>query len=102
VAFLRGRKLHGNIVTLPEQCRGLVVKKDETSPTDQPLEGQGPHGDGQIQAAATFTSMVLWGHETAAEASADPHLRSLHEWLDIATKASLHQEGKGGGVRDVC
>jgi ribonuclease H2 subunit C len=79
-------------VKLPEGYRGVVAV---TSPAEEPsrrpeepevvdLEAGAPLGT--LQAQAEFDEMVVWGHEVAVDAAADPYLRGAEEWLALADK----------------
>jgi ribonuclease H2 subunit C len=91
-AYFRGRKLQGTAVKLPEGYRGVVAvasapeersrRPEEAEVID--LEAGMPQGSLQVQ--AEFDEMVVWGHETAVDAGADPHLRAAEEWLALAEK----------------
>lgn len=39
---------------------------------------------GALEARAEFKEMVIWGHESVAEASADPYVRGVDEWVKLA------------------
>ncbi|KAM0468010.1 hypothetical protein ACHAP7_011371 [Fusarium lateritium] len=90
LAYFRGRKLQGKVVKLPEQCRGVVVErapeKDPKIATEEPLEDVDEEQENieSMQITAEFDEMVVWGHETVADASADPYVRSMEEWLQVA------------------
>jgi hypothetical protein len=91
-AYFRGRKLQGTAVKLPEGYRGVFAavsapeessrRPEEAEVSD--LEAGMPQGSLQVQ--AEFDEMVIWGHETAVDAAADPHLRAADEWLGLAEK----------------
>ena len=91
-AFFRGRKLQGTTVKLPEGYRGVVaVTSAAEEPSTRPdevevvdLEAETPQGT--LQTQATFDEMVVWGHESAVDAAADPYLRGAEEWLGLAEK----------------
>ncbi len=91
-AYFRGRKLQGTTVKLPEGYRGVVaVTSAAEEPSGRPdevevvdLEAEVPQGTLHTQAA--FDEMVVWGHETAVDAAADPYLRGAEEWLGLADK----------------
>lgn len=44
---------------------------------------------GTMQVTAEFDEMVIWGHETVADAAGDPYIRSMEEWLQVAGQVSL-------------
>ncbi|KAK4158266.1 ribonuclease H2 non-catalytic subunit-domain-containing protein [Chaetomidium leptoderma] len=91
-AYFRGRKLLGKTAKLPEGYRGVVaVTCAAEEPSGLPeeggvidLEAETPQGSLQVQ--AEFDEMVVWAHEAAVDASADPYLRGAEEWLALAEK----------------
>lgn len=97
LAYFRGRKLQGKVVKIPEQCRGVVVErapeKDPKSANEDVVEDldadQEPEQIGSMKITAEFDEMVVWGHETVADASADPYVRSMEEWLQMADRVWL-------------
>ncbi|KAK1989277.1 ribonuclease H1/H2 small subunit [Colletotrichum cereale] len=105
LAYFRGRKLHGTTVKLPEQYRGVVMERSdkvETQQLDNEGDGEEAEGDlvelGAMDVKAEFDEMVIWGHESSAEAASDPYVRSIEEWLTVAE--SIHSypspESKNG------
>jgi hypothetical protein len=42
-----------------------------------------------MQITAEFDEMVVWGHESVADASSDPYVRSMEEWLQVANQVWL-------------
>jgi ribonuclease H2 subunit C len=99
MVYLRGRKLEGKTVKLPEQCRGVILQRKDEPSCKKPLpepdvvviedeEDQLPE-TGTMQVTAEFDEMVVWGHEAVADASSDPYVRSMEEWLQISDKVSL-------------
>lgn len=95
LAYFRGRKLQGKVVKLPEQCRGVVVErapeKDPKTATEEPVEDVDEEQEKteSMQITAEFDEMVVWGHESIADASADPYVRSMEEWLQVADQVWL-------------
>ncbi|KAF5636642.1 ribonuclease H2 subunit C [Fusarium sp. NRRL 52700] len=94
LAYFRGRKLEGKVVKIPEQCRGVVVEqapeRDRKSTNEDVVEDldadQEPEQIGSMKITAEFDEMVVWGHETVADASTDPYVRSIEEWLQMADR----------------
>ncbi|KAK3307629.1 ribonuclease H2 non-catalytic subunit-domain-containing protein [Chaetomium strumarium] len=91
-AYFRGRKLQGRTVKLPDGCRGVVAA---TSAAEEPsrrpeeadvidLEAETPQASLQVQ--AEFDEIVVWAHEAAVDASADPYMRGVEEWVALAEK----------------
>jgi ribonuclease H2 subunit C len=98
-AYFRGRKLHGTAVKLPSDYRGVVIEHREES-TSQPrggdLEGeQGESGEeqqaqeGSMESKAEFDELVIWGHESIADATTDPYLRGMSEWVQLAEQVCV-------------
>ncbi|KAJ3544793.1 hypothetical protein NM208_g2868 [Fusarium decemcellulare] len=94
LAYFRGRKLQGRTVKLPEQCRGVVVEREQDKDPQPTVEEPAEDGDteteriGTMRVTAEFDEMVVWGHETVADASGDPYVRSIEEWIQVAD--SIH------------
>lgn len=98
--------MEGKTVKLPEQCRGVVMQRRDEPVSKKSLpepdvvviedeEDQGPE-TGTMQVTAEFDEMVVWGHEAIADASNDPYVRSMEEWLQISDKVSnLLEDGSG-------
>ncbi|CAF3651895.1 hypothetical protein SNK05_007122 [Fusarium graminearum] len=92
LAYFRGRKLQGKIVKLPKDCRGIVVERvsqqDPKTAVEEIVEDEDAEQEqtGRMQVTAEFDEMVVWGHEAVADASADPYVRSMEEWLQVADK----------------
>ena len=42
-----------------------------------------------MEVTSEFDEMVVWGHETVVDASADPYVRSMEEWLQVADKVCM-------------
>ncbi|KAI8667866.1 hypothetical protein NCS55_00809900 [Fusarium keratoplasticum] len=105
LAYFRGRKLHGKTVKLPEQCRGVVVErrqdKEQQPAAEEPVvvvddDEAEKEPVGTMQVTAEFDEMVIWGHETVADATGDPYIRSMEEWLQVAGQIhSYSEEGPG-------
>lgn len=92
-AYLRGRKLKGNSIGLPESCRGVILERKADE-----LHQDHAHGDnddmvalesvGTMEVAAEFENVVVWSHEEIPNASGDLHVRNLQEWITMADKVS--------------
>ncbi|KAK2070573.1 hypothetical protein P8C59_005058 [Phyllachora maydis] len=92
-AYFRGRKLHGRTVPLPDGYTGLVAETVAAAPAADAGEapdlerGEEPEPElGGLEVRAGFDDVVVWGHDTAAEAATVPHVRAMEEWLDLADK----------------
>ncbi|KAK0645496.1 ribonuclease H2, subunit C [Cercophora newfieldiana] len=91
--YFRGRKLHGKTVKLPEGYRGVVAsaapKEEEKRTSDVEVvdlvdDEQSRTPQAALNVQAEFDEMVVWGHEATAEATADPYVRGMEEWLTLA------------------
>ncbi|KAI0482008.1 ribonuclease H1 small subunit [Xylariaceae sp. FL0804] len=94
-AYLRGRQLKGKALKLPAGYYGAVADKsdprpEERSPDDRfedaetHLEQDGQPEVGSLKAKAVFDEMVIWGHESTSDATADPYIRGIDEWITLA------------------
>lgn len=99
IAYLRGRKLYGKTVKLPQGYYGAVAsrqkeKKDDDRPTHEDETSLGDNdGDSEqatpmaaLRSEGVFDEFVVWGHESVADASADAHVRGIEEWIGFAEK----------------
>jgi hypothetical protein len=96
VAYFRGRKLHGKSVKLPEGYQGIVVQKGDTKVAPTAGHASVEAGDeeeqfprGTLESKAEFDELVVWGHEEHADASSDPYVRGIEEWLSLADQVSI-------------
>lgn len=48
---------------------------------------------GKLEVQAEFDEVVVWGHESLADAAADGYVRSLEEWMGVAT--AIHSLDNG-------
>lgn len=100
-AYLRGRKLNGKAVTLPEGYRGVVLRREDEnrrceqdevdmqiSGNQQEEEGKEEQGPptGEMRVMAEFDEMVVWAHGDLPDGATDPYLRSVEEWSQFASK----------------
>ncbi|KAI0380405.1 ribonuclease H1 small subunit [Hypomontagnella monticulosa] len=105
-AYLRGRKLHGKTVKLPEGYYGSIVEKSEPKkPEDTKKEGAVEVIDleeesddqletGAMQGKATFNEVMIWNHESLADPSEDAHLRGVEEWISFAEQIHSYPSDK--------
>ncbi|KAH8203690.1 hypothetical protein TruAng_002103 [Truncatella angustata] len=106
-AYVRGRKLHGKTVKLPDGYHGSVVEKGETKqevPGAEEGEGDVEFADlpeaieiAPLSSKATFDDFVIWGHESTADSGADPYLRSIEEWVSLAEKCHSYSSAGSQG-----
>jgi hypothetical protein len=97
--YFRGRKLHGKTVKLPEGYKGVVAaaapREDEKKPSsdaevvDLVDEEQNGTPQAALNVQAEFDKMVVWGHEATADATADPYVRGMEEWLTLADQVGV-------------
>ncbi|KAI0184536.1 ribonuclease H1/H2 small subunit [Xylaria flabelliformis] len=95
-AYLRGRKLHGTAVKLPEGYHGVVVEKTDAKPetgtrpesADEDVEViENPEDQlevGAMKGKAAFDELMIWGHESTSDSSMDPYVRGMEEWIAFA------------------
>ena len=95
VSYFRGRKLHGKAMKLPDGYRGVVVEKQAPPPAaDEEVinvdqdEAEEHVSLGGLEAKAEFDELVVWGHESVADAAADPYVR-IEEWTALAEQVSI-------------
>lgn len=67
----------------------ILERRDEKKPEAEPEvidvdEAENIGGTGIMQVTADFNEMIVWGHEAVADASGDPYVRSIEEWLQVA------------------
>lgn len=56
---------------------------------------------GSLETKAEFDELVVWGHEATADASADPYVRSVEEWLTVAEQVKFYQCHEMGVLADI-
>lgn len=72
----------------------LVEKKDAPKPeTQRPGEPEVVDLDaedelplGALETQAEFDEMLIWGHESMAEAGSDPYARGVGEWIRLSSR----------------
>ncbi|KAK8105040.1 hypothetical protein PG999_008399 [Apiospora kogelbergensis] len=97
-AYLRGRKLQGKTVPLPAGYYGAVAEKGDTKreiPREEDLDLDADVQElpdameiAPLQSKAQFDDFVVWGHESLADAGADPYVRGIEEW--VAFSEQIH------------
>ncbi|KAI0863788.1 ribonuclease H2, subunit C [Xylaria cubensis] len=106
-AYLRGRKLHGTAVKLPEGYHGVVVEKTDAKPetgtrpesADEDVEViENPEDQlevGAMKGKAAFDELMIWGHESTSDSSMDPYVRGMEEWIAFAEE--IHSTNPDSG-----
>ncbi|UKZ82143.1 hypothetical protein TrVFT333_009927 [Trichoderma virens FT-333] len=105
-AYLRGRRLQGKTAKLPANYRGLVLqrKDDKQNDIEQPEvivigedgdEGSAPRL-GAMHTVTEFDKMVVWSHDAVTDASVDPYLRSVEEWLKVSDSIHSYDSADNG------
>lgn len=83
---------------MPEGYRGVVVEKKEAPEPQAPRPDEPEVIDvdsedviplGSLETQAEFDEMVIWGHESIAEASSDPYIRGVDEWVKLSEQVCL-------------
>lgn len=81
---------------LPEGYHGLVVEKSDVKPdtsrkgepVDEDIEViENPEDQlevGAMKGKAAFDELMIWGHESTGDSSADPYVRGMEEWIAFA------------------
>ncbi|KAK8119818.1 uncharacterized protein PG998_004444 [Apiospora kogelbergensis] len=83
-AYLRGRKLQGKTVPLPAGYYGAEDLDLDADVQELPDAME----IAPLQSKAQFDDFVVWGHESLADAGADPYVRGIEEW--VAFSEQIH------------
>lgn len=98
-AYFRGRKLKGKESRIPTGYKGVVVKdntntRSEDGSTESMIaQDYEPETDGGKTALITmdnvaeYSEVVIWGHETVAEQD-NVFVKSVDEWVALAEAVS--------------
>lgn len=82
------------------------MEKSDKVETQQ-LEGETEKAQGDLvelgtmDVKAEFDEMVIWGHESSADAASDPYVRSIEEWLAAAELVGVSVVFKRCAVADL-
>ncbi|KAI1132413.1 ribonuclease H2, subunit C [Nemania abortiva] len=107
-AYLRGRKLHGKALKLPEGYRGMVVEQTDAEPDtstnqDEDVEVMENAEDklkvGAMKGKAAFDELVVWGHESTSDSTVDPYVRGMEEWIAFAEEIHSTTPGSEESAR---
>lgn len=83
---------------MPEGYRGVLVEKqdaqkpepqrrlDEPEVVDLEAEEEDELPLGALETQAEFDEMVIWGHESMADAVSDPYARGVEEWVQLSSQ----------------
>ncbi|KXJ95648.1 ribonuclease H1/H2 small subunit [Microdochium bolleyi] len=103
IAYVRGRKLYGKTVKVPEGYYGAVASRQDGDDDEMSRQRSRAHEDevmdidgevaeepatklGALRSQGVFDEFVVWGHESVADASADTYVRGIEEWVGFAEK----------------
>lgn len=95
--YLRGRKLLGKSIPLPENYTGKVLQKtDRILPAKPKVAGEEEDDeDGEqpvevkvMEEKGTFQEIVVWGHEAVPE-EGDVYVKGMEEWIAFAEAVSI-------------
>lgn len=99
---LRGRKLYGKTLKIPQGHRGMLVQNQDDTTINGPdnmeeCERETHNGtlEGKLQVAGEFQDLVIWGHESIADTSSDHYVRGMEEWIEVTTKVSHFAKSSG-------
>jgi hypothetical protein len=93
-AYFRGRKLHGRAFAVPEGYKGVIALKQKApkKPVPEPDEPIDVDAEeeilplGSLEEVARFDKIVIWGHESVADAADDLYVRGVDEWIGLSEK----------------
>lgn len=98
VAYFRGRRLQGRTVKLPDEYRGVLLEREEKLEDKDALneltdvvnvdEDEGSETE-KMRTVGEYDEVVIWGHETIADATDDPYVRSIEEWLHLSDQVCM-------------
>lgn len=95
-AHLRGRKLYGKTLKIPQGHRGILVQEQDDTTTigadnmeDGGRETHNGAQEGKLQAAGEFQDLVIWGQESVADTSSDHYVRGMEEWIEVTSKVIM-------------
>lgn len=94
VVNFRGRKLQGKTVRVPEGYTGVVVQlpdKEEEVETvkkafrvDDNSESDDQVAETEARKMAGFDEIMIWEHGQMPDASSDPYMKGMQEWIAFA------------------
>lgn len=91
-AYLRGRKLRGKKVKLPEGYEGVILQKTEKrlpqmKPQDDEEDEEEPVEVRLMEQKGTFDEIIVWGHEMVPDEE-DVYRKGIEEWVGFAEAVS--------------
>jgi ribonuclease H2 subunit C len=89
ISYFRGRKLYGKRIKVPDRYRGVVLstakeKLPQRSQTPQDDEDEGEESIsevGVVEEKVKFEELVVWGHESLPDDTADAYIKGVEEWI---------------------
>lgn len=94
-AHFRGRRLRGEVVKLPENYQGLVLKATDQTiiepvpPAEEDEEPELPEPVKIVEVVSTFEEVTIWGHDQVP-ASDDTFVKGVEEWISFAEAIHSH------------
>lgn len=92
-------------MALPEGYYGAVAEKGETKreiPREDEMDQDADLQElpdaleiAPLQSKAQFDDFVVWGHESLADASADPYVRGIEEWVTFSEQVGSKTKPSG-------
>ncbi|KAL7933554.1 ribonuclease H2 non-catalytic subunit domain-containing protein [Trichoderma chlorosporum] len=108
-AYIRGRRLQGKTASLPANYRGVVLqrkddKQDDAEQSEVIVIGEDGDEDsaprlGTMHTVTKFDKVVVWSHDAVTDASADPYLRSVEEWLQVSDSIHSYDAADNGETK---
>lgn len=102
VTYLRGRKLIGKELPLPDQYTGVLVRSepaatssnDTISTPNREKSATGvefPSDEAVVfHLGSKFNKICIWTHGASASDTADPYAKCIEEWLHTASQIHAH------------
>ncbi|KAK5121778.1 hypothetical protein LTR85_004653 [Meristemomyces frigidus] len=108
-SYLRGRKLRGRVIRIPEGYRGYVLEKTNKLVSQKPVQKPHTHVDTEtaeraddeldeeepaevkvMEQKGCFDEIMLWGHEVVPEED-DEYVKGVEEWIAFAEAMHTNQ-----------
>lgn len=65
-----------------------LVERDEAEEDDDEEDDQESQDTKAVNELATFDKVIVWGHESIADATDDPYAKGIEEWVSFASAVS--------------